>query len=84
MENQLITIPTENIICEFELEDNHYCAFSETEELIEGENMYFAKMDELDDEFVILRNIESDEEYARVLQKYNEITNLIGDEDYEY
>ena len=51
MENELITIPTENIICEFDLDNDRYCAFSETEELIEGENMYFAKMDELDDEF---------------------------------
>ena len=79
MTEKLINIPKQNIQLEFKLEDQSYVLLSEFPELDDDVNMYFAKLDILEDGTRFIRNIESDEEYEKVLNVYNTFMNNIGD-----
>ncbi len=81
MDNELLVIPEENILLGFELDNQDYVVISEIEEAFEGDEVYLAKRNIVEGKSII-RNIEDDEEYARVLAKYQELINeLEGDED---
>lgn len=77
----LIEIPEKNIIMRFAIDEKEYVVFYESEDLQEGEPIYFAKIDRLETGIDILRNIEDDEEYNLVVKRYDEIIDEIGDED---
>lgn len=81
MENQLVTISEENVQCRFQLENNSYVLICFNENPTEEDEMYFAVEEKLDDGMVIVRNIDSDEEYQRVVEKFESLMSEIGDED---
>ena len=82
MENDIIVIPEENIYLEFYFEDQMYAVISKTSELTEDSEVYFAKEDIVDG-MKLMRNIESEEEYDKVLKEYERILNdYMEDEEY--
>lgn len=72
MNNNLIEFSEENIFLEFELEDQRYVVISQSPDLVEGDEIYLAKIDIVDNERII-RSIESDEEYQEVEKEYERI-----------
>lgn len=79
MNNDLIEINEENIQMNFYIDDQEYVVLTEKPEINEGDSLYFAKKEYLDNQNIIIRNIESDEEYNRVLSKYEELLSMMGD-----
>lgn len=84
MIDKIISVPKQNIHFQFKLEEQSYVLLSDVPELDEDVNVYFAKLDILEDGTRFIRNIESDDEYEKVLKFYNEFINNIGDSDDEY
>ena len=80
MENELITIPEENICLRFSLGDQVYVVISNSVDVEENDEIYFAK-ENLIDGIKIIRNIESDEEYNKVLVEYEKIINDFGEDE---
>ena len=78
MENQLLEIPEKNIFLEFVLDGQLYAVLSKEEELDEGSEIYFAKVEYLD-EIKIIRNIENDNEYEKVLREYERLCDTYGE-----
>ena len=79
MNNDLIEINEENIQMNFYIDDQEYVVLTEKPEINEGDALYFAKKEYLDSQSIILRNIENNEEYNRVLSKYEELINMMED-----
>ena len=79
MENKLLEIPEKNIFLEFELDGSLYAVISKEEELDEGSEIYFAKVEYLD-EIKIIRNIENDYEYEKVIGEYERLCDTYGGE----
>jgi len=80
MDNELMSIPEENIFLEFLFEDELYSVLSKEEVLDEGDEVYFAKVKFVDDVKVFI-GIDSDEEYNRVLGEFQKILKRLGDVD---
>lgn len=80
MDNDIITIPEENIYLEFCLNNQMYAVISKTTELSEESEVYFAKED-YDENIKIMRNIEDEDEYNKVLKEYERIINEYMEED---
>lgn len=80
-DNNLIEINDDNVLMEFNIDDQTYVVLGEDNDDIEEINVYFAKKNYVDDGISIVRNIESDEEYALVIKKYEEIMNSFDDVD---
>lgn len=83
MEDSLIQFEEENILMRFLMDEQEYVVLCENENAQEGDEIYFAKLDSTDDGMHILRNIEEDEEYDKVLKYYENIINEVGDDDEE-
>lgn len=85
MFDEVITIPKENIFMNFVLDNQNYVVFSNNPELNEGDDIFFAKEDYMD-EIKIIRNIEDRNELEKVENEYNRILNLLkeGEIDGEY
>lgn len=83
MDKDLIQIPDENIHMSFHINDQEYIVLSESQELNEGDDIYFAKRDRFHGGNSIIRSIESDEEYNSVINKYDEIINAMEENEYE-
>lgn len=80
MDNQLIEIRDEDILMQFRMDEQEYVVLCDTEEADEGDTIYFAKIDKIENNFVI-RNIEDEDEYNRVISCYEEIIEGMGDID---
>ena len=76
-DNALITIPEDNIYMEFEIGEQSYIAFSEQSSDEEELDMMFAKVDMIDG-MKIIRNIEDDAEYERVVKEFNDRLELFS------
>ena len=74
MKNELITIDEENIYLEFVLNNKQYAVLSNSKDIQENDEVYFAIIEEIEG-MKILRNINSEEEYNSVIQKYEKILN---------
>lgn len=79
MNKELIEINEENIQMNFYIDDQEYVVLTEKPEINEGDSLYFAKKEYLDSQNIIIRNIESDEEYNRVVSKYEELISMMED-----
>lgn len=73
MEEKLIQIPNENIIICFYIEQQEYIVFADNPEIVEGDQIYFAKREYINDETSIIRNIENEDTYNTVTTKYQSI-----------
>ncbi len=80
MFDEIVEIPEENIFMEFELDGKKIVVFSNSEELDEGAEVFFAKENEMDGERII-RNIEDREEYERVVAEYERLLSLIEEDE---
>ena len=78
---EIINIDKERIISNFTLDEQNYCVLSNNNEDTEDSTIYFAKIDYLDDNSMILRNIELDDEYEMVSRYFDGMLSLIGDEE---
>ena len=83
MEDKLISIPAENIQMEFEVEGQSYVVFTNSDAPNEGDLLYFAKKEILEDGTIFIRDIQSDEEYAQVEKEFNKILDLMEDDENE-
>ena len=84
--NNILTIPDDNIYMEFDIDNKNYIAFSENSNDVEEIEMIFAKVEYVDGE-KILRNIETDEEYQKVINEFDrrlEFITIEEDNDNEY
>ena len=85
MENLIINVEEEHIKYRFQYKNNVYVLISFSKELIENEDVYFAKQDVLEDGTIIIRNIESDSEFKEVKREFKKQMIDIGeDEDDEW
>ena len=83
MEDSLVQFEEENILMRFLMGEQEYVVLCESEDAQEGDHIYLAKLNVTDDGMHILRNIEDDEEYDKVLKYYENILNEVGDDDGE-
>ena len=82
MNNELINIPDENIVMEFQINGQNYVVLSNYEELQEDDVVFFAKKDFIENGDCIIRDIESDEEYNEVIKVYEKIINGFEEDEY--
>lgn len=78
MENKLIEIKEEQIQLNFILDDTEYIVFTENEIPEEGDDLYFAKINYLDDGEEFLVNL-SDEEYEKAKKEYESYLELVDE-----
>ena len=83
MENNLIQFEDENVLMRFLMGKQEYVVLCENENVQEGDDIYFAKLDITDDGIPIVRNIEDDKEYDEVIKYYEKILNEVGEDDEE-
>lgn len=76
MDNMVFEIPEEKIYMSFKLGEQEYIAFSENDEDEEIE-MMFAKIDYIDG-LRIMRNIETVDEYEKVVVEFDSRLKLIS------
>lgn len=77
MNDELVIIPEENVYLEFTVDNKCYAVISDTGELKEGDEVYFAKIDFVDGD-KIATSIQSEEEHNKVLAEYNRILVEVG------
>ena len=82
-DNNLIFISEENILLDFKIDEQEYIVYSHSNEVFEGDNIYFAKCNNIEGERII-RDIESDEEYQKVVAEYEKLISLFDVEEEEY
>lgn len=80
-DEQLIEINKNNILMEFRIDDQDYVVLGDQEEVNEGDLIYFAKIEVFADGNFIIRDIESDDEYNKVINYYDDIINEMGEDD---
>lgn len=83
MKDSLIQFEDGNILMRFLIGEQEYAVLCENENVQEGDDIYFAKLDITDNGITILRNIEDDKEYDTVIKYYEKILNEVGDNDEE-
>lgn len=83
MEKELLQIPEENILISFYIDEQEYVVLADDPEVSEEEPIYFAKRDYLDGNNSLIRSIENKEEYNKVVEKYEELLNLMEGEENE-
>ena len=81
MDNSIVEIRPENILFRFHLGDQEYAILGEDIDKVDDDDIvtYFAKINIIDGEQII-RNIESDEEYNRVVSFFDEKMSQLGGE----
>ena len=77
---ELLTLSDENIFFEFVFNNNKYAAISVQDELNEGDGILLVE-EEKSGEQLILKDIESQEEYYKVYSKYLELVEKLGDDE---
>ena len=80
MFDEVIEIPEENIFMDFELDGQKFIVFSNSPELNEGDDVFFAKQDIVDG-VRLIRNIEDDEEFAKVEAEYERRLEILGEDE---
>lgn len=85
MDNNLIIVNDENIIMQFRIDDGdqEYIVYSDTPGPSDDDTVYFAKINMTEEGYNVMRNIENDEEYRKVLEQYNKIIEAMGDDSNE-
>lgn len=81
MENTIINIESKYIKYRFLYNEQRYVLICLVDEPSEDDEMYLAKEEILEDGTVIIRNIESDEEYIRVEEEFERQMLDLGDEE---
>lgn len=80
MFDEIIEIPEENIFMDFELDGQKFIVFSNSSELEEDDEIFFAKENTVDG-IRIIRNIEDNEEYEKAVAEYERRLDLFGDDE---
>lgn len=85
MNNELIEILDKNVLMEFEFEEQDYVVLIDEDEYDKEEQdayrVYFAKKDYLEDGTAIVRNIEDNEQYERVLKEYEKLIQIMMEDE---
>jgi hypothetical protein len=75
-------IPEDNICLEFSLNDNNYVVVSSSPEVEENDEVVILKKS-INEDQVYLDDIEDDNEYEKVKNRFLEILEKLGDEEYD-
>ena len=81
MDNSIVEIRPENILFRFHMGDQEYAILGESIDTVDDDDVitYFAKLNIVDGE-IVARNIETGEEYDRVVKFFDDKMNQIGGE----
>ncbi len=81
MDNSIVEIRPENVLFRFFMGEQEYAILGESIDYVDDNDVvtYFAKLNVVDGQ-TVARNIETDEEYDRVVKFFDDKMNQIGGE----